>query len=191
VNGQKDSKNNVEVVLVDNAAVGTWTVRVRDSSHGGSNFYQPYSIAVRGVNVNDLDPDPTFVSDSFALSVPIPQVDEEVEFSISLINQGAGSIPELSVLAAVNSATISTKTLSLSPGESAELTWQWTPDVEGENTISFYIDPNDLVDEVSESNNQYNQVIIVSVPGVRVTCQDPLQLIEGTSPIVRQLGHLT
>ncbi|HII42526.1 TPA: S8 family serine peptidase [Candidatus Thalassarchaeaceae archaeon] len=180
-NGQKDSKNNVEVVLVDNAAVGTWTVRVRDSSHGGSNFYQPYSLAVRGVNVNDLDPDPTFVSDSFELSVPIPQVDEEVEFSISLINQGAGSIPELSVLAAVNSATISTKTLSLSPGESAELTWQWTPGVEGENTVSFYIDPNDLVDEVSESNNQYNQIVIVSVPGVRVTSQAPMQLIEGTS----------
>ena len=67
-NGQKDSKNNVEVVLVDNAMTGTWSVRVKDSSHGGSNFYQSYSLAVRGVNVNDLDPDPTFVSDSFDLS---------------------------------------------------------------------------------------------------------------------------
>ena len=119
--------------------IGTWSVKVKDSTHGGSNFYQSYSLAVRGVNVNDLDPDPTFVSNSFDLSVPIPQVNEEVEFSISLINQGAGSVPELSVLAAVNSVTIDTKTLSLSPGEYAELTWNWTPNQDGENIISFYI----------------------------------------------------
>ena len=181
INGEKDSKNNVEVVLIDNAMIGTWTVRVRDSSHGGSNFYQSYSLAARGVNVNDLDPDPTFVANSFALSVPIPQVDEEVEFSISLINQGAGSIPELSVIAAVNGATIDTKILSLSPGESAELTWQWTPSQEGENTVSFYIDPNDLVDEVSDANNQYEEIVIVSVPGVRVTSDNPTQLIGGTT----------
>ena len=181
INGQKDSLNNVEVVLVDNAMVGTWIVRVRDSSHGGSNFYQSYSLAVRGVNVNDLDPDPTFVSNSFELSVPIPQVDEEVEFSISLINQGAGSIPELSVLAAVNGISAGTKILSLSPGEYAELTWQWTPSEEGENTVSFYIDPNDLVEEVSEANNQHQQLVIVSIPGVRVSSDYPTKVIEGTT----------
>ncbi len=182
VNGQKDSKNNVEVVLVDTAMVGTWTVRVRDSSHSGSNFYQSYALAVRGVNVNDLDPDPTFVPDSFELSVPIPQVDEEVEFSISLINQGAGSVPDLTVIAAANSITVGApKTLSLSPGESAELTWQWTPSEEGETTISFYIDPNDLIDEVSDANNQHNELIIVSVPGVRVSTDDPIKIIEGTT----------
>ena len=180
-NGQKDSKNNVEVVLVDNAMIGTWSVKVKDSSHGGSNFYQSYSLAVRGVNVNDLDPDPTFVSNSFDLSVPIPQVNEEVEFSISLINQGAGSVPELSVLAAVNSVTIDTKTLSLSPGEYAELTWNWTPNQDGENIISFYIDPNDEIEEVSDSNNQYIETVIVSVPGVRVTSENPTMLIEGTT----------
>lgn len=180
-NGQRDSKNNVEVVLIDNAMVGTWNVKVKDTTHGGSSFYQSYSLAVRGVNVNDLDPDPTFVSDSFDLSVPIPQVNEEVEFSISLINQGAGSIPELSVLAAVNSITISTKTLSLSPGEYAELTWNWTPTQDGDNIISFYIDPNDDVEEVSESNNQYIETVIVSVPGVRVTSENPTMLIEGTT----------
>jgi len=180
-NGIKDSKNNVEVILVDNAMVGTWNVRVKDSSHGGSSFYQSYSLAVRGVNVNDLDPDPTFVPDSFDLSVPIPQVDEEVEFSISLINQGAGSVPELSVLAAVNSVTISTKTISLSPGEYADLTWNWTPNQDGENIISFYIDPNDDIEEVSESNNQFFETVIVSVPGVRVTSDNPTMLIEGTT----------
>jgi len=181
VNGDKDSKNNVEVMLVDNAMIGTWTVRVRDSSHGGSNFYQSYAIAVRGVNVNDLDPDPTFVPDSLELSVPIPQINEEVELTISLFNQGAGSIPELSVLASVNGVTIGTQILSLSPGEYAELTWLWTPNQEGDNTVSFYIDPNDLVEEVSESNNQYQQIVIVSVPGVRVSSDNPTKIIEGTT----------
>ena len=181
IDGDKDSKNNVEVMLVDNAMTGTWTVRVRDSSHGGSNFYQSYALAVRGVNVNDLDPDPTFVPNSLELSVPIPQIDEEVELTVSLINQGAGSVPELTVLAAVNGVTIDTKTISLSPGEYAELTWQWTPSQEGDNTVSFYIDPNDLIEEVSDSNNQYQEIVIVSVPGVRVSSENPTMLIEGTT----------
>ena len=55
-NGQRDSKNNVEVVLIDNAMVGTWNVKVkRYQLLGGSSFYQSYSLAVRGVNVNDLE----------------------------------------------------------------------------------------------------------------------------------------
>ena len=72
--GTKDSTNNVEVVLIDNAATGTWTVRVRDAQHGGGRTWQPYALAVRGVNVNDLSPDPAFVQNSFEISSPIPQV---------------------------------------------------------------------------------------------------------------------
>jgi uncharacterized membrane protein len=169
VGGSKDSVNNVEVALIDNAMTGVWIVRVKDSSHGGSRFYQPYSIAVRGVNVNDLSPDPTFIADTFDVSVPIPQIGEEVGFSIDIINQGAGSIAELKVLASVNSVTLDIKTLSMSAGEIATLEWLWTPDAEGDNTILIHIDPNDDIEELSESNNAHQELIIVSVPGVRVT----------------------
>ncbi|MGY8703438.1 MAG: CARDB domain-containing protein, partial [Candidatus Poseidoniales archaeon] len=148
--GSKDNRNNVEVVLIDSATTGIWTVKVRDAQHGGSRTYQPYSIAVRGVNVNDLTPDPTFIAGSFEISTPIPQVGEEVEILITIQNQGAGSFTGIPVTAYANSNPIGTQTISMSPGGSEELTWYWTPisDDEGEVEISFYIDPNDSLEEL-------------------------------------------
>ena len=55
--GEHDSLNNVEVVLVDSAEAGLWTVKVTDASHNGGRA-QPYAVAVSGVGVNDLRPDP-------------------------------------------------------------------------------------------------------------------------------------
>jgi len=174
--GSKDNRNNVEVVLIDNANTGVWTVKVRDASHGGSRTYQPYSIAVRGVNVNDLTPDPTFVPESFEISTPIPQVGEEVEISIRLRNQGAGSFTGVTVASYANSNPIGTQIISMSPGASEELTWLWTPisEDEGEVEISFYIDPNDNLEELSEANNFISENILVSTPGIRVSSENPL-----------------
>ena len=166
--GTKDSTNNVEVVLVDNAATGTWTVRVRDAQHGGGRSWQPYSLAVRGVNVNDLSPDLTFVQDSFEISTQIPQVGEDVDISVVVKNQGAGSVADLSVIARADSDLLGTHQLSMSPGESTELEWNWTPSQEGEVEFTFHIDPSGLVDESSESNNYLSQTVVVSAPGVRV-----------------------
>ena len=167
--GTKDSVNNVEVVLVDNAATGTWTVRVRDAQHGGGRTWQPYSLAVRGVNVNDLTPDPTFVQNSFEISSPIPQVGENIDISVSVKNQGAGSIADLSVIARADSDLLGMHQISMSPGETTELEWNWTPDQEGDVEFTFHIDPSGLVEEVSESNNYLSQTVIVSAPGVRVS----------------------
>ena len=167
--GTKDSVNNVEVVLIDNAATGTWTVRVRDAQHGGGRTWQPYSLAVRGVNVNDLTPDPTFVQDSFEISSPIPQVGENIDISVTVKNQGAGSIADLSVIARADSDLLGMHQISMSPGETTELQWNWTPDQEGDVEFTFHIDPSGLVEEVSESNNYLSQTVIVSAPGVRVS----------------------
>jgi len=167
--GTKDSVNNVEVVLIDNAATGTWTVRVRDAQHGGGRTWQPYSLAVRGVNVNDLTPDPTFVQDSFEISSPIPQVGENIDISVTVKNQGAGSIADLSVIARADSDLLGMHQISMSPGETTELQWNWTPDQEGDVEFTFHIDPSGLVEEVSESNNYLSQMVIVSAPGVRVS----------------------
>jgi len=169
--GTKDSTNNVEVVLIDNAATGTWTVRVRDAQHGGSRTWQPYALAVRGVNVNDLSPDPTFVQNSFEISSPIPQVGEEVDISVIIQNQGAGSVADLSVIARADSNLLGTHQLSMSPGESAVLEWNWTPTQEGDVEFTFHIDPSDTVEEVSETNNYLTHTVIVSAPGVRVSSE--------------------
>ncbi len=46
--GSADNTNNVEVVLIDSAIVGQWTVKVKDTYHGGSRS-QPFALAVMGL----------------------------------------------------------------------------------------------------------------------------------------------
>jgi uncharacterized membrane protein len=169
--GTKDSINNVEVVLIDNAATGTWTVRVHDAQHGGGRAWQPYALAVRGVNVNDLSPDPAFVQNSFEISSPIPQVGEEVDVSVIIQNQGAGSVADLSIIARADNEMLGTRQLSMSPGESAVLEWNWTPTQQGDVEFTFHIDPSDTVEEASETNNYLTQTVVVSAPGVRVSSE--------------------
>ncbi len=174
--GSKDDKNNVEVVLIDSASVGIWNVKVIDYSHGGGRTYQPFSIAVRGVNVNDLTPDPTFVSSSFEISTPIPQVGDEVQFSATILNQGSGSFPEVHVSAYGNDVLIGTKTLGMLPAESVELEWDWTPvqaDAVAKNvTIRLEIDPNNQLEELYEDNNVLETVVQVSSPGIQASSDE-------------------
>ena len=174
--GSFDSKNNVEVVLVDNAAVGTWTVRVKDDYHGGSNTWQPFALAVRGVNVNDLSPDPTFAPDVW-ITPTIPQIGESVQIGITVENLGAGSVSDLEVMARADGSHISTKTVSMTPGESVEMIWNWTPTSEGLIDLSFHIDPNEIIDESNEGNNLLTHTLIVSAPGVRVTSDEPFMTL--------------
>ncbi|MDP6662293.1 MAG: S8 family serine peptidase [Candidatus Thalassarchaeaceae archaeon] len=177
--GAMDNKNNVEVVLIDSASTGVWNVKVKDFSHGGSRHYQPYAIAVRGVNVNDLNPDPAIIPSSFEISTPIPQVGEETQFSVSVVNQGSGSFPEVHVSAYVNSNHIETKTLGMSPGEDAILEWDWTPvgnDV-GNSSIRIEIDPNDQLEELSEDNNILVQFVPVSAPGIQASSDSPWETL--------------
>jgi hypothetical protein len=169
--GNWDSKNNVEVVLIDSAAPGIWTIRVKDDYHSGGRTWQPFALAVRGVNVNDLSPDPAFLP-GVVVSTPIPQIGEEVQLTVTIQNLGAGSVPDLNVMARADGTLISTKTVSMSPGESFDLSWNWTPTAEGLVDLSFHIDPNDMIDEVSETNNVLTHTIVISAPGVRVTSDE-------------------
>ncbi len=169
--GNWDDVNNVEVVLVDSASTGTWTVSVKDDYHGGGRTWQPYSIAVRGVNVNDLSPDPTFSSEVIIDPI-VPQVGENVEITVTVENLGAGSIPDLDVMARADGSLISNQVISLIPGESKQVTWNWTPTQEGQISLEFRVDPNDLVEETSESNNLLTHMLQVSAPGVRVSSSE-------------------
>ena len=169
--GNWDDVNNVEVVLVDSASTGTWTVSVKDDYHGGGRTWQPYSIAVRGVNVNDLSPDPTFSSEVIIDPI-VPQVGENVEITVTVENLGAGSIPDLDVMARADGSLISNQVISLIPGESKQVTWNWTPTQEGQIPLEFRVDPNDLVEETSESNNLLTHMLQVSAPGVRVSSSE-------------------
>ena len=178
--GNWDSKNNVEVVLIDSAAPGIWTIRVKDDYHSGGRTWQPFALAVRGVNVNDLSPDPAFLP-GVMVSTPIPQIGEEVQLTVTIQNLGAGSVPDLNVMARADGTLISTKTVSMSPGESFDLSWNWTPTAEGLVDLSFHIDPNDMIEEVSETNNVLTDTIVISAPGVRVTSGEVLMILGDTT----------
>ena len=174
--GNFDDKNNVEVVLIDNAGVGTWTVRVTDDYHGGSRTWQPYALAVRGVNVNDLSPDPTFTPDVI-INPPIPQIGDTVQIQVTVENLGAGSVSDLEIMARADGSHISTQAISMTPGESVIVQWNWTPNTEGLVDLSFHIDPNDLIEESNEGNNLLTHTMIISAPGVRVTSDEPFMTL--------------
>ena len=173
--GTKDSKNNVEVILIDSASTGIWSVKVKDSSHGGSRTYQPFSIAVRGVNVNDLTPDPAIESQTFLVRPQIPQVGEQASFSVDIINQGSGSIAGVFVTAHVNGNLVGTKSLAMNTGEVVNLEWDWTPESsdKGSSQIRIEIDPNDQLIEMEEANNILIQDIEVSAPGIQPSSENP------------------
>lgn len=171
--GQADSVNNVEAVLVESAGLGVWTVRVSDVYHAGARQYQPYSIALRGVNVNDLTPDPAVDTESFTLSTPIPQVGETVTIGVTIANLGAGSVPSVSISASSPGQPLGVQTISMAPGEAVPLEWQWTPSASGTRQISIEIDPTDQVEESSEQNNLLTIPIEVSEPGIRVETDNP------------------
>ncbi len=181
--GAKDDKNNVEVVLIDSASTGVWNVKVKDFSHGGSRTYQPFAIAVRGVNVNDLTPDPSISPGSFEISTPIPQVGEPTSFSVSVINQGSGSFAEVFVSAHVNGDPLETKSLGMSPGEEVRLEWDWTPESsdKGETEIRIEVDPGGQLDELYEDNNLLVMTIDVSAPGIQASTESSWKTLQDAS----------
>ena len=178
--GEKDDKNNVEVVLIDSATTGIWNVKVKDFSHGGSRTYQPFAIAVRGVNVNDLTPDPSIPPGSFEISTPIPQVGEPTSFSVSVVNQGSGSFAEVFVSAHVNGDPLETKSLGMSPGEEVRLEWDWTPESsdKGDSEIRIEVDPGGQLEELYEDNNLLVIPIVVSAPGIQATTDSPWKTLQ-------------
>ena len=179
--GEADDINNVEVVLIDQAASGVWTVRITDVAHGGQRSDQPFALAVRGAGVNDLRSDPVPIASSFQLSTAIPQVNEECQLSIQIENQGGGSADGLLVEAIAGTQNLGTVELNLGPGMIRWATWDWTPVNEGQQAITIRIDPSNSEEEIDEDNNLFETPIAVSAPGVRVTTNQTLLEISNPS----------
>jgi uncharacterized membrane protein len=168
VGGTRDTVNNLEVVLVDVASVGTWTVRVKDSSHGGSRS-QPFAIAISGNGVNDLRPDPTPIEASITTGTPIPQVGESVLLSAQIENLGNVAVEDVLVHFNVDDNLIDSSTINLNPAEIKTVFWYWTPADAGNVTVDLEVDPFDEIDEIRENNNIATKVIGVTTPGVRLS----------------------
>ena len=172
VGGTRDTVNNLEVVLVDVASVGTWTVRVKDASHGGSRS-QPFAIAISGNGVNDLRPDPTPVEASITTATPIPQVGESVLLSAHIENLGNVAVENVLVHFKVDDNLIDSSTINLNPAEISTVFWYWTPTNAGNVTVTIEVDPLGEIDEIRENNNIATKIVGVTTPGVRMSSSSP------------------
>ena len=175
--GSADSLNNVEVVLIDSAMIGTWTVNVIDANHGGSRG-QPFSLAVMGHGINDLKPDLATVEDGFSIDIAIPSVGQETQLTCVVENSGNIRSDPFVVNFEVDGVVIDTQSLELSGGSQRTLVWTWTPQNAGANTISFIIDKTDSVIETLETNNRQDIIINISQPGIAITSAQPVQPLE-------------
>jgi len=165
--GTHDSLNNVEVVLVDSAEAGLWTVKVTDASHNGGRA-QPYAVAVSGVGVNDLRPDPSPILTSFSTDIAIPQVGDEVLVEMEVSNLGNVEAENVEVIFQEEGIFVDSQTFNLGPGGSKILFWDWEPQNAGGRTLSFLVDASDTIDEINEANNRMDVIVNVTTPGVRI-----------------------
>ena len=175
--GSADSLNNVEVVLIDSAMVGTWTVNVIDANHGGSRG-QPFSLAVMGHGINDLKPDLATVEDGFSIDIAIPSVGQETQLTCVVENSGNIRSDPFDVNFEVDGVVMETQSLELSGGSQRTLVWSWTPQNAGANTVSFIIDKTDSVIETLETNNRQDVIINISQPGIAITSEQRVQQLQ-------------
>ena len=124
--GNYDTLNNVEVVLVDSAEMGLWTVKVTDAGHAGSRA-QPFAVAVSGVGVNDLRPDPSPIPSSFTTDIAIPQVGDDVLVEMQVSNLGNVEAESVEVIFQEEGLYLDTQSFNLGPGGSKVLFWNWQP----------------------------------------------------------------
>ena len=178
--GSSDTVNNLEVVLLDSAEVGIWTVKVKDALHGGSTA-QPFSIAVRGHGVNDLRPDPEFIIDEFQMSVSIPQVGDQLQLTTKVFNVGNVRADFFDIEFRVDNVLIDTKNTDVGAGSTKTQVWYWTPQDSGEATLSFIIDPDEDIEEILENNNRHDVIVDVTAPGVKLLAESQQQTLFNTS----------
>ena len=165
--GTKDDLNNLEVVLIDMAMKGIWTVRVKDAYHAGSGP-QAFAIAVRD-RVNDLRPDPQVVLDSMQLNVTIPQVGDQVRLTTNVFNAGNIKAESVDLAFNVNGVELDRKTLDINPEPVDNRHGTGRPQQSGATTLELIIDPDDVIDEIQENNNVLTRIVDVTAPGVKVT----------------------
>ena len=175
--GTYDTLNNVEVVLIDSAEMGLWTVKVTDAGHSGSKA-QPFAIAVSGVGVNDLRPDPSPVLTSFNTDIAIPQVGDDVLVEMAVSNLGNVEAENVEVIFQEEGVPLDSELFDLGPGGSKTLFWNWQPQTAGGRTLSFLIDSDDSIDEINEDNNRMDVLVNVTTPGVRIESSSPSYTLE-------------
>ncbi len=166
-NGNGDNTNNVEVVLVDYAKQGTWTVRVRDSAHGGPKA-QMFSIAIAAQGADRVLPDVVLVPNSLTALDELPERGKQTQIAAEVRNTGNGELTDVRVSLLAGSQTFVDKVFDMGPGTRERMIWDWTPSTAGPILLRLNIDPSNQLEEGNESNNILENSITVADAGVRV-----------------------
>ena len=120
--GSADDTNNLEVVLLDYAMSGVWTVKAKNTYQGGVE-----RLAMLRYGVNDLRPDPMVMVDEFSMDVSIPQVGDPVHIETKVFNAGNVEAESFDVVFSVDATEITRKNIDLGAGSAKTLFWTWTP----------------------------------------------------------------
>jgi len=139
-------------------------------------------IEAQPVGKTDADPDNNKVIETLKvtapdlyLSVVAPEiVDAQSSFTVtvSIKNQGDGPANGFSLIATYGDQVQTKQALSCDPGKTLTYTFTFTA-LTNETYLDVKVDPDNIIKETDEYNNEFNRSIAVRVPDLRVTINAP------------------
>ncbi|GBF36647.1 CARDB domain-containing protein [Methanofervidicoccus abyssi] len=114
---------------------------------------------------------PNLVIENITTTTPI-YTNNPTEINITIANNGVADATttfpvEITITdASGNTVYTETNVSGLNVGDSTTLTFYWIPGNTGEYTITAVVDPNNTVDELNESDNNYTTTVTVTVPTI-------------------------
>jgi len=173
--GNADRTNNVEVVLEKYASVGTWTIRVRNHDNPGP-YNQNFAVAIASSGAEEVLPDLLPVENSLVVTDNIPERGMQTQIHVKIQNSANSIVENVAVQVFADQTSIATTSgLNLAAGGSGNLAWDWTPEVAGNITLSVVIDPDGMIEEGDEANNDIAIIVPVADKGVRVSTDEAVK----------------
>ena len=114
----------------------------------------------QAVTVLDSNPDLAISPADVTIS-PRNLIENQPETVSALIhNYGGSDLSQVQAQLKVNSTVVETKAISIQKGDTVPVSWEWLP-VFGSSDLSIVLDPNNLISESSEINNQYAVSLLI------------------------------
>lgn len=109
-------------------------------------------------------------------------------YYVTVTNSGPIAADQTTLVAYYPDGTTETQSIpALNPGNSAYLSFVYTPQMIGNLQTSFIVDPNNTLDEVDENNNYTSTTLTVveAQPDLTISSFEQPQLVTPGSPFVR------